>query len=90
MKLLFHGLGPSLSVDHPGDLHFANCLHRLETQAPRCAGVVSGEARVSVLTIDVEAPGYRLRGLVDFERIHCPDSCPRDETAIRGRCLIGK
>lgn len=88
MRVLFHGLGPSLNIDHPGDLHFANCLHRLETKAPRCAGVVSGEAEISVVMIDVEAPEYGLRGLVDFERIHCPESCPRDEKSIRERCLI--
>lgn len=85
--MIIHGQ-PVLDVNEPGDLHFLNCLHRMEPKAPQCAGVVSGEAKIESVTLDIEIPEKQLRGTVTFERIVCPQSCPRDKESIRKRCLI--
>lgn len=87
MKVVFHGIG-AVDVDTPGDLHFANCLHALREKAPRCAGLISGEANIHPVKLRATIPDIDFDGDMVFEQIVCPLSCPRDDKSQKARCLI--
>lgn len=84
MKVMLHDIANALAVDLPGDVHFLNCLHSFETKAPRCAGVVSGAAKIVPTKVSMTAPKSGCRVSMTFEKIICPATCPRD----KHRCLI--
>ena len=89
MKTVIHGADSVIDVNTPGDAHFINCLCSLQPEAPRCAGVKSGKAKIIPVTFDMEFPETGLRGEMTFGRIECADSCPRDIQSMNERCGIG-
>jgi len=66
-------------VNDPGDLKFLNAV--MSGRVSYCRGVDG---------VEVERVEFVYRGGEKgvYPRIHCPDSCPRDELSVRLRCNI--